>query len=89
MVYKLLKADRLLEVLRKLDEKKEMTVTELYAVWRSSTFLQKWLPDLEKHGYVACEEIQWGSRKFKKCRITEKGRRLIQLLEELKRLDEA
>lgn len=89
MVTELLKIDKLLNVLRKLEENEEMTISELYALWRSSTFIQKWVPELERKHYIECVEIMHGNRRFKKCRITEKGRKLRELLEQLKQLDEA
>ena len=89
MVSELLKIDKLLSVLKKLDKEGEMTISELYALWRSSTFIQKWVPELEDKHYIECIEIRHGNRRFKKCKITDKGRRLIELLEQLKKLDEA
>lgn len=77
------------KVLKVLAEKEKLLVTEAMAIAGTSTFHQRYLPYLEEKGYIISEKIQIGRKGVRYIRLTNKGKRLFQLLDELNKLDES
>ncbi|MEB3772526.1 MAG: hypothetical protein GSR82_02465 [Desulfurococcales archaeon] len=76
-------------MLKVLAEKEKLLVTEAMAIAGTSTFHQRYLPYLEEKGYIISEKIQIGRKGVRYIRLTNKGKRLFQLLDELNKLDES
>ena len=74
-------------VLKALEEKGQLLISEVIAITGSSTFHQKYLPYLERKGYISSEKKIIHGKKIRIITLTNKGKRLIELLEEIKRLD--
>jgi len=74
-------------VLKALAEKEQLLVTEAMAIAGTSTFHQRYLPYLEKKGFLVSEKIQIGRKGVRYIKLTEKGRTLLKLLEEINKLD--
>jgi len=82
-----LKLSVVYKVLKKLSERGELLISEVIALTGSSTFHQKYLPYLEKRGYIESEKKIIHGRKIRTLKLTDKGRNLLSLLEEIKKLD--
>jgi len=63
-------------------------VSEIMAVHKSSTVF-RYIGMLENMGYISCSEIRKGKTRAKLCYTTEKGEKLLSLIEEIKKLDQA
>ncbi len=75
------------KVLKVLAEKEKLLVTEAMAIAGTSTFYQRYLPYLEEKGYLVSEKLQIGRKGVRYIRLTNKGRKLLGLLEEINKLD--
>lgn len=75
-------------VLKVLAEKEQLLVTEAIAIAGTSTFHQRYLPYLEDKGYVRSERKHIGRKGVRYIILTEKGKKLLRLLEEINKLDE-
>ncbi len=82
-----LKLSVIYKVLKILEEKDQLLVSEIIALTGSSTFHQKYLPYLEEKGYVISEKKIIHGKKIRIIRLTNKGRKLVGLLEEIRKLD--
>ncbi len=75
------------KVLKALSEKERLLVTEAIAIAGTSTFHQRYLPYLEKKGYLVSEKLQIGRKGVRYIKLTDKGRKLLDLLEEIQKID--
>ena len=74
-------------VLKELSERNQLLISEAIAIAGSTIFYQRYLPYLEERGYITSEKRREGRRTIRLIKITNKGRRLLELLEEIKKLD--
>ncbi len=74
-------------VLKELNERDQLLISEVIAIAGSTIFYQRYLPYLEEKGYVVSEKRREGRRTIRLIKITEKGKKLLALLEEIKKLD--
>jgi len=75
------------KVLKALAEKEQLLVTEAIAIAGTSTFYQRYFPYLEEKGYIKSERKQIGKKGIRYVKLTEKGKKLLKLLEEISKLD--
>ena len=68
--------------------KKGKLISEIYANHYSSTFY-KIFKMLESGGFIVCHYEQKGRIRIKKCRLTEKGEKLLDVARTLIELDRA
>ena len=82
-----LKLSVIYKVLKAIDRKGQLLVSEIIALTGSSTFHQKYLPYLEKKKYISSEKKIIHGKKIRVITLTNKGKRLLDLLEEIRKLD--
>lgn len=82
-----LKLSVVYKVLKTIEEKGQLLVSEVIALTGSSTFHQKYLPYLERKGYISSEKKIIHGKKIRIITLTNKGKRLLELLEEIIELD--
>ena len=82
-----LKLSIVYKVLKALEEKGQLLISEIIALTGSSTFHQKYLPYLVEKGYISSEKRIVHGKKIRVITLTNKGKKLMELLEEIKKLD--
>lgn len=74
-------------VLKELEKREHLLISEAIAIAGSTVFYQRYLPYLEEKGYVVSEKKREGRRTIRLIKLTEKGKKLLELLEEINKLD--
>jgi len=75
------------KVFKAIKEKGQLLVSEAIAVAGSTAFYERYMPYLEEKGYIVTEKKRVANRYVRLIKLTEKGKRLLELLEEIHRLD--
>ncbi len=89
-ILELIGADRLYRALKIIRDHGKATASEIYAAWGSSTmYKNRALEHLTEQGYLEKWEQWVGKKRFKFYRLTKKGEKLLELLEDIARLDQA
>ena len=75
------------KVFKAIKEKGQLLVSEAIAVAGSTAFYERYMPYLEEKGYIVTEKKRIANRYVRLIKLTEKGKKLLELLEEIRRLD--
>ncbi|NPA98982.1 MAG: hypothetical protein GXO43_06340 [Crenarchaeota archaeon] len=82
-----MKLSTVYRVFKALKEKQQLLVSEVIAIAGSTAFYDRYMPYLEDKGYIVTEKKRVANRYIRVVRLTEKGKKLLELLEEIDRLD--
>jgi len=82
-----MKLSTVYRVFRALKEKQQLLVSEVITVAGSTAFYERYMPYLEEKGYIVTEKKRVANRYIRIIKLTNKGEKLLKLLEEINRLD--